>query len=309
MSKKPGMRSAVMAAFIALSGASNVAFAISEVEPNDSLSAPQHLVIGDGGSVEVAGAIGTNDPAADLIDDIDFYSFKGSENDVVIINIDGGMKPAGSAERSVNTILTIFRPDHTVLLFNNDAPMDEGSISFQDARIDPVVLPADGTYYVAVSSWPRFFHDGGELMNSSLFSNGSYKLIISGVTPPPALTYMSIDIKPGNRHRAAPINPKSKGSLPVALLSSPTFKPLEVDRNSITFGASGNEDSLLRCNKEGAYLNGDQIPDLVCHFDTQAAGFGPEDVAGVIKGNTPHGKFEGRGDLKVVPAMKKGKGH
>lgn len=308
MSKKLGIRSAVMAALLAFCGVSNTAFAIEEVDTNDSrndsIGTAQSLVIGDGGSVEVTGAIGTTDPWAALVEDIDFFSFQGSLNDVVTIDIDGGWKPAGSTSRSVNTFLTIFRPNLTVLLSNNDASMDPGSASPQDARIDRVVLPVDGTYYVAVTSNPRSFLDGGVLARTELISNGSYTLIISGVTAPPAMTYIGIEVKPNSRQRAAPFNPKSKGSIPVALLSSPTFKPLEVDQGSITFGASGDEDSLLRCHKEGTYLNGDDIPDLVCHFDTHAAKFGPDDVAAVIKGKTSKGKFEGTGDLKVVPGAK-----
>ena len=308
MSKKLGVRTAMMVALLAAFGASNTAFAVFETETsasrNDSIGSAERLVIGDGGSVEVTGVLGTMDPAAALVDDLDFFSFQGTANDVVTIDIDGGMKAAGSGTRSVNTIVTIFRPDLTVLLFNNDASVDSGSVSFQDARIEPVVLPVDGIYYVAVSSFPRFLLDGGVPMRNDVQSNGSYSLIISGVTPPPALTYIGIDVKPGNRQRAAAFNPKSKGSIPVALLSSPTFKPLEAEQGSIRFGATGDEDSLLRCHKEGAYLNGDDIPDLVCHFDTQAAGFGPEDVAAVVKGKTPKGKFEGRGDLKILPAIK-----
>jgi len=310
MSKKLGVRSAVMTALIAAFGVSNTAFAIFETETgdsrNDSVSTAQRLVIGDGGSVEVTAVLGTMDPAAALVDDVDFFSFQGTANDSVTLDIDGGMKAAGSGTRSVNTIVTIFGPDLKVLGQSNQASIDAGSIHFEDARIDnpPAVLPVDGTYYVAVSSFPRFFLEGAILMRNDLQSNGSYTLIISGVTPPPALTYIGIDVKPGDRQRAAPINPKSKGSIPVALLSSPTFKPLEAEQGSIRFGATGDEDSLLRCHKEGAYLNGDEIPDLVCHFDTQAANFGPETLSAIIKGKTPKGKFEGRGDLKILPAIK-----
>ena len=50
------------------------------------------------------------------------------------------------------------------------------------------------------------------------FPNGSYKLIISGVTPPELVQYMNIDIKPGGDEEAR-INPKAKGNIPVALLS------------------------------------------------------------------------------------------
>jgi hypothetical protein len=303
MSTKLGVRSAMMAALLAACGVSNTAFAIYEVEPNDSIATGQRLVIGDGGSVEVTAVLGTMDPAALPTYDVDFFWFQGTKNDAIAIDIDGGMKADGSSTSSVNTFLTLFRPDLTILAQNNQNSIDPGSVHFEDARIDgtPAVLPDDGIYYVAVSAVPVSFLDGGIPTRTDARSNGSYTLIISGVTPPPAVTYIGIEVKPGNRQKAAPFNPKSKGSLPVGLLSSPTFNPLEVDRQSIRFGASGDEDSLLRCHKEGVHLNADDIPDLICHFDTQAAKFGADDLSGFIKGKTPKGKFQGRGDLKVVP--------
>jgi len=207
-------------------------------------------------------------------------------------------------------------------LQNNDAsPVDEGSSpqgGVRDARIDnpPVRLRVDGTYVVGVSSFPRFFKNNGEMTSNAVsgpsapFPNGSYKLTISGVTPTVLVQYINIDIKPGNDDEEAPLNPKSKGNIPVALLSSkaigssPEFRPMDVkrDSDSLTFGHKGNEKSLLRCSKEGSDLNGDGIPDLVCHFDNQSADFEHTDIVGILKGNTADGRrFEGSGKLKVVP--------
>ncbi len=58
MIKKLDARSAVMAVFLAASVASDAAFAILEIEPNNTITSAQHLVIGSGGSVEVNGSLG-----------------------------------------------------------------------------------------------------------------------------------------------------------------------------------------------------------------------------------------------------------
>jgi len=116
---------------------------------------------------------------------------------------------------------------------------------------------------------------------------------------------INIEIKPGNRE-VAPVNPKSQGSILVALLSNSGFDARGVDTYSLTFGQSGNESSYLRCNKEYRDVDGDGLPDLLCHFDNGKTGFEPTDTAGKIKGRmTAGGQFEGQGWLKVVPAKRK----
>jgi hypothetical protein len=162
-------------------------------------------------------------------------------------------------------------------------------VSPRDALLVNVRLPVTGTYTVAVS-------DG-----SIAGSNGSYTLIISGVTPAPSAQQINIVVKPGDREIST-LNPKSKGNIPVALLSSSEFDALAVDRASITFGATGDEDSLRRCNKEGFDVDGDGRLDLVCHFENQSAGFEFGDLEGIVKGRTAAGAFEGRGFLKVLPS-------
>ena len=134
-------------------------------------------------------------------------------------------------------------------------------------------------------------------------SNGSYTLIISGVVP--AEQPIQIDIKPGNNQETK-INPKSKGVVPVALLSSDTFDALNVDQSSLRFGAVGDEDSLAHCQKEGKDVNGDGRLDLVCHFDNERAEFDMSVVEGIVKGKGKDGKlFKGHGHLKVFGAEKR----
>lgn len=291
-------RAAVTAALLAAASTlPSAALAVYEAEPNDSVATAQRLMIGSGGGAEVTGSIG--DPlATTIVNDADFYAFEGREGDVVTIDIDHGMKSSG---RSVDTILTLFRPDLVKERENDDAsPPDPGSLFIEDARLTNVRLPVSGTYFVAVSAWSMTFRDGGSVaVGSRARSNGSYSLIISGVTP--SVQQINIGIKPGDQE-IAPVNPKARGNIPVALLSSPDFDALSVDRTSITFGATGDEASLLRCHKNGTDVNRDGRPDLLCHFGNQAAGFEPGDLEGIVRGRTATGgMFEGRGLLKVVP--------
>jgi len=113
-----------------------------------------------------------------------------------------------------------------------------------------------------------------------------------------------IDIKPGTYPNS--INPKSKGKIPVAILSTKDFNaPKMVDRDSLTFGATGDEDSLAFCNPKGEYINGDRLKDLVCHFYTEDTEFLCGDTEGVLKGMTTDGALiEGRDSVRIVPCKK-----
>lgn len=298
--------SAVATAFVLASGASNVVAAELEVEPNDSPTSAQRLIIGASRSIEVAGTVGVLATVTPVIPDVDFYSFHGQEGDVVTIDIDGGMKPAGSSVRSLDTVLVIYGPDLAVLRQIDDVPsnsVDLGSISRFDARLDNVRLPVTGIYTVGVANSGRTFLPGGSVTSfvARSTSNGSYTLIISGVSP--SVQQIGIEIKPG-AGSIAPLNPKSKGNVPVALLSSKDFDALKADRASITFGSSGDERSLLRCGKDGEDVNGDGRPDLVCHFDNQLASFDQGDEEGIVRGTIGGMPFEGRGWLKIVPVKK-----
>jgi hypothetical protein len=182
-------------------------------------------------------------------------------------------------------------------------PLDDGSIRRGDALIKNFRLDVDGIWTVGVSSSPRALGNGGIYLNTQLNanSNGDYTLIISGVTP--LVQQINIEVKPGSGEYA-PVNPKAKGTIPVALLSSAEFNALDVkvDPASLTFGSTGDEKSLRRCGKDGEDVNGDGRLDLVCHFENQIANFSDDEDRGTVRGTTKDGRqFEGHGMLKVVP--------
>ena len=278
-----------------------LAQAVSETESNHPIGLAQTLGIAaeagssTGGAV-VDGVIGNLSGAA--VQDLDFFTFSGQEGDVVTVDIDGGMGGA----RNVDTILGVFGLGGQLLRTNDDGgyPLDPGSTHAYDSRITNFKLPATGSYTVGVSSYPRRFVNGGTVSSSTLGANanGDYQLLISGVTVP--VLQISIDIKPGSGD-VAPINPKSRGKIPVALLGANDFLVGDVDLDSLTFGHSGNEASLSKCGDK-TDVNGDVWPDLVCHFENQAAEFVSSDDEAILKGKLGDGRmFEGRGWLKVVP--------
>jgi len=120
-----------------------------------------------------------------------------------------------------------------------------------------------------------------------------------GCAPP--VIEVTLDIKPGSDPNS--INPKSKGKVPVAILSTPDFDaPNQVDRDSLTFGSTGDEDSLAFCSPSPEDVNYDGLDDLVCHFDTQSTGFECGDEWGYLKGQTVDGvSVEGNDAVKIGP--------
>jgi hypothetical protein len=113
---------------------------------------------------------------------------------------------------------------------------------------------------------------------------------------------VGIDIKPGNGVNS--INSKSEGKIPVALVSDALFNaPTQADRSSLTFGRTGDEQSLAFCNSKPEDVNGDGLLDLVCHFNTDKTGFQAGDAAGVLKGHTIEGKnIIGKDSIRIVGA-------
>lgn len=112
---------------------------------------------------------------------------------------------------------------------------------------------------------------------------------------------VTIDVRPGNdRNR---ISLRSKDSVAIAILSEPGFNATaRVDKASVTFGRTGDEPSLVRCNRHGRDENGDGLLDQVCHFAIQRMGFRLGDTVGILKGRTLDGTpIEGRDAVLIVP--------
>lgn len=272
------------------------AFATSlpESETNHPLSNAQVLP-STASQMQISGAISSDHDA----NDVDFFSFHANEGDVLTLDIDYG---DSSDENGLDTIIAIFDGNGRGLRANDDASPDPGSQSGRDSRIDNFVVPATGNYIVGVSSYPRQFRHYGEVTSGNL-DEGTYELVIDGL--PVSIMQISMEIKPGNHDVSPPINPRSKGKIPVALLGSASFDVRDVDVKSLRFGASGLERSLHKCAKKPKDVNRDGYADLVCHFYNQRTGFDGSSIEGRLSGATSgRVAFQAASYLKVVPRKK-----
>lgn len=107
---------------------------------------------------------------------------------------------------------------------------------------------------------------------------------------------VQIDVMPGSDPNS--INPKSKGEIPVAILSTEGFDATTVNVYSITFGRGAAAPA------QGGHIedvDGDTIADLVLHFRTQETGIAPGDVEVCLQAETMGGsQIEGCDDIRTV---------
>ena len=120
---------------------------------------------------------------------------------------------------------------------------------------------------------------------------------------------VNIDIKPGKTPNRIEIESEEEdGKIPVAILSTSQFDASQqVARSSLTFGHTGDENSLRRRGHKGMPdcrtrdVNHDSLLDLVCRFLTRKTGFQPGDTEGILKGQTVDGvSIEGRDSVVIV---------
>jgi Sortilin, neurotensin receptor 3, len=131
-------------------------------------------------------------------------------------------------------------------------------------------------------------------IDAATYGRSAFELVPETILP------IEIDIKPGTSEN--PINTKSRGKIPVAILSSVTFDaPNEVNKTSLHFGRTGGEASLAFCNMDAEDVNGDGFLDLMCHFYTSSTGFQVGDTDGVLEGLTVDGTpIEARDSVRVL---------
>ncbi|HEY2251159.1 MAG TPA: cadherin domain-containing protein, partial [Planctomycetaceae bacterium] len=120
---------------------------------------------------------------------------------------------------------------------------------------------------------------------------------------------VALDIVPGDSTNK--INLRTMNQVEVAILSTATFDAHQVDVNSLTFGVTGFENSLVR-NKRGvptyryADVNGDGRLDLVATFDVSAAGFKIGSTVGILRGLALDGDdIYGTQSVQIVDTGKK----
>lgn len=93
---------------------------------------------------------------------------------------------------------------------------------------------------------------------------------------------ITIDIKPGSYPNS--INLKSKGLIPVAILTTDTFDATQVNWDTVSFGPDGATESHGRSHVVD--VDGDGDMDVVLHFKTQEAGIDCDDTEATLTGET-----------------------
>jgi hypothetical protein len=112
---------------------------------------------------------------------------------------------------------------------------------------------------------------------------------------------VGIDIKPGSD--SDPINPFSRGIIPVALLASDTFDVADVDLTTLVFGPDGAPPAFDLANPLIYWLshwdvNRDGKKDLLSTYRTEETGIALGDTEACLTGETLDGvSFEGCDDI------------
>ena len=168
------------------------------------------------------------------------------------------------------------------------------------------LLASAGAPFNYEAGWtPMGFLDSTNGTSDAFEERGAVRIL--GTLPAVVIT-VPIDIKPGNAANRIEIEPLDDNSVQVAVLSTAQFNaPQQVDNSSLTFGRTGDENSLKR--KEDSQspdcrtrdISSDGLPDLVCKFRVGATGFQLGDTTGILKGKTVDGKsLEGQDSVVIV---------
>ena len=133
-------------------------------------------------------------------------------------------------------------------------------------------------------------------------------LLTLGVSPvyaadcpqPGDMIPVTIDVKPGSYPN--PVNLKSEGLVPVALLGSGTFDVYNVDPGTIEFHPMGRcEQVVAPVRYAFEDVNQDGYVDTVFHFKTQEAGFQAGDTEACLHGNLNSGQhFCGHDTIVII---------
>lgn len=164
--------------------------------------------------------------------------------------------------------------------FNND-PVSSGGLIFPSTPFNLVHGPTGPGGGSPISGWT----------NNSGSAAAAYTIALTGARFC-RQDAAAIDIKPGSDTN--PINLKSKGVIPVVILTTPDFDAASVDVDSVCFGDA--EDSTQRACEEAhgqghlEDVDGDGDLDLVLHFRTQETGIDAGDTQACLTATTVYGE-------------------
>jgi len=154
--------------------------------------------------------------------------------------------------------------------------------------------------FIGIRSDEPFFRARFENLAGPQSSSDSYSvvlddLVFSSVQQSKKPTSIVIDIRPGTE--ANPVNVKSRGKIPVAILGRATFDVSNVDVTSLRFGPLGGP---AVSGQELSDSNEDGFLDLVLHFDIQESGIVCGMVSARLSGSLTSGELiEGTDSIRI----------
>lgn len=189
--------------------------------------------------------------------------------------------------RQVETPPTVTAPSNIVVIANSAGgavgpDLGTPAVSDNDDPHPRVTNDAPGVFPVGTTTvtWTA----------TDFFGNSAADRQLVTVEP----VHVDIDIKPGGFPNS--VNTKNRTRIPVAILSTATFNaPADVDQSSLTFGKTGNEQSLISCGQSGEDVNRDGLRDLVCGFATEQTGLISGDEEAILNGRLVGNRIPIRG--------------
>ena len=198
---------------------------------------------------------------------------------------------------------------HTLTVYINGVPATPDPASLvQSANVSAPFLNSEPVLIGAgdLGSNLRDFFDGRidevELFDRALTQAEVFSIYNAGTAG--KIATISIDVKPGNGDDVDPINLKSKGKTPVAVLSTETFDATTMDIGSIRFaGAAVNVKNNGMPQFSFEDVNADGLLDLVLHFNTQDLNLTDSSTEAILTGTTDNGRCVSAADsIKIVPS-------
>ncbi len=222
----------------------------------------------------------------------------------------GGMNgPQGIAFGPDDNLYVASSRTDEVLRYNGqtgafiDAFVTAGSGGLDNPE-DQIIFGPDGLAYVSSHQTDNVLrYDGQTGAFVDVFASGpqldapTYMLVV--LEPGPIS--LTIDIRPGNDIN--PVNLKSNGVLPVAILGAEDFDVALIDLESLIMAGSSPK-PRGKSNNIGSFrdVNGDSIIDLVLNFDLSELDAEPSVAELALLGLLQDGtEFEGTDSIRIVP--------
>jgi hypothetical protein len=230
-------------------------------------------------------------------DSIGYVTGMASE-EFVVYNFLGGAAEFSSSEpfTFVGAYLTAAWFDG--LEITVDGYVDSQLVYTSTVRVSPTVRQYFTFDYKGVTR-VTFIPSGGTLAAQSPVDRPFFVLDNLEITGgDPEADTITIDIKPEDKQNV--VNPKSKGVIPVAILTTDTFDAATVDPSSAYFGPTGVEALELKAALED--VDGDGRLDMLLFYATQQTGIQCGDSACILNARTTSGaELQGTDSIRTVP--------